>query len=92
MGETEQHLKKRLASHRFDLNHVDKDSTALAAHKKHTGHEIDLSNVSVIAYESNFMRRKLREVVEIIRDKYTINFKSDSDDLHSFYAHVLVDD
>ena len=45
VGETEQHLKKRIASHRFDLIHVDKDRTALAAHKKHTGHEIDLSNV-----------------------------------------------
>ena len=37
------------------------------------------------------MRRKIREVVEIIRDKYTVNI-SDSDDLHSFYAHVLVGD
>lgn len=33
--------KKRLASHRFDLNHTDRDSTAIAAHNKNTNHEVD---------------------------------------------------
>ena len=45
VGETEQYLEKRISFHRYDLNHLEKESTALAQHKKNTGHDL--------SYESN---------------------------------------
>ena len=44
----------------------------------------------VIANEELGTKRKIREVVEIIKDKNAVNFKSDTDDLRCFYAPLLV--
>ena len=90
MGETEQYLEKRISSHRYDLNHLEKESTALAHHKKNTGHDLDLESVSIITYENNRCRRKLREVIENIGNNKSFNFKTDSEELYTFYSHVLM--
>ena len=44
--------------HRYDLNHLKKESTALAQHEKNTGHDVDLDGVSIITYENNRCKRK----------------------------------
>lgn len=89
VGETEQYLKRRFDAHKYDLNHIDKDSTALAAHKKSLGHNINLEGASILAYENVYSKRKIREVIEIISSNQAMNFKSDSKELYAFYAQVL---
>lgn len=88
VGETEQYLSKRLSSHKSDVRH-EKENTALASHAKIQSHSIDFDNVSILAREDNRKRRKIREVVEIIKEKNAVNFKSDSKDLFMFYSHVI---
>ena len=40
-------------SPRYDLRHDEKESTALAQHKKKCNHKIDLESISIVAYENN---------------------------------------
>ena len=82
IGETIRYLKKRLYSHKYNCNHPDKDSTALADH-------IDFENVTIAAREENYHRRKICEIIEIIKEKNLINYKSDSVDTYTFYAYFF---
>ena len=88
VGETCQYLDKRLNSHKSDVRH-NKDTTALACHVAELNHKFNFNDVSVLAYEKNNVKRKIREVVEIINNSKSINFKSDSGDMQTFYAHVI---
>ena len=45
----------------------------------------------MLAYEKNDLRRKIREVVEIMNNKETVNFKSDSGDMYTINAHVITE-
>lgn len=52
-------------------------------------HNINFDNVSIIAKEENRKRRKIREVIEIKKEKKSINFESNSGELRTFDSHLL---
>jgi len=90
VGETKQLLKKRIYSHRYDIRHLEKDSTALAKHVKDSNHNVDLdNNISILVKEKNCNRRKIREVIEIMKEKHAINFKTDNTEMYTFYSHIF---
>ena len=91
VGETMQYLQKRVDAHKYDVRHPEKDSTALAEHSKNLSHRINFDKVSVLGKENNNIRRKIREVIEIMKEKNAVNYKTDSMEIFTFYAHLLRD-
>ena len=63
----------------------------LLLHKRatETGHTFDFENTSILAYEGNTKKRKIRKVIEIINEKNSLNFKRDSEKLGAMYAPLF---
>ena len=74
IGETLQFLSKRIYQHDYGVRRS-QDDTALTVHAKQTGHSMDFNNTSILAFENNNRKRKIREVVEILQHKEAMNFK-----------------
>ena len=95
IGETLQHLSKRVTRHKSDEKKHKKDNskslvdgTALAQHARDKNHSFDFDNILILAKENNIKKRKIREIVEILKND-TCNFKSDSQNLCAMYGDVL---
>jgi len=88
IGETMPFLSKRIHQHNYGIRKSHDDS-ALTVHAKETGHNFDFSNTSILAFENNNQKRKTREVVEILKHKEAMNFKTDTDKLSSFHSSIL---
>ena len=71
-------------AHKSDINHPDIESTAFADHSKKVSHSINFEEISIIAREDNDGRRKIREILRIIKEKNSANFKSDSRNIKVF--------
>lgn len=91
VGETLQHLIKRIKQHKNDernhKNDISKsinNGTALAKHARDENHTFNIEKVKILAKESNIRKRKLREVVEILKHK-TVNFKTDTMNLRDIW-------
>jgi hypothetical protein len=68
IGETARSLGKRFDEHRK----TDKES-ALLEHIKHSGHSISFDDVSILANETNYNARKVKEALEIHKSNPTLN-------------------
>ena len=53
------------------------------------GHHFSFDKASILAYETNTKKRKLREVAEIIKHKNIVNYKRDSEKLATMYTAVI---
>jgi len=95
VGETLQHLAKRINQHRYDeakhkidTNKLVQNGTALAKHAREENHSFNFDKVKILAKESNTKRRKIREVVEIFKHK-TVNFKTDTVNIRDAYGDII---
>lgn len=89
IGETMQLLKNRLAQHENDVKYKRK-STALCEHTTETGHCFDFGKATIVCFEEKENKRKVRETIEIIKNKDTaVNFKTDYDKLSNMYSPVV---
>ena len=88
VGETSQLLKLRLSQHANDIQHQ-KRHTALADHSYETGHVFDFKDTKIVGYERNDKKRKLLEVVNIVKKKDAVNFKADSETLGTVYKYMI---
>ena len=60
--------------------------TALSQHAVNSSHVFDFDGTVILANEDQIKKRKIREIVEIMKDRKSVNFKSDDiDDLHDAY-------
>jgi len=89
VGETLQHLEKRLRRHKYDQAKGN-DETALAVHSKTSGHKFNFDETKILLFESNSRKRKIRKVIEIIKYNF-VNFKSDSARVGSVYGSIFMD-
>ena len=95
VGETLQHLGKRVTGHKSDEKKAQKDTnrkitdgTALSQHARDKNHSFNFNNIAILHKESNIKKRKIREVIEIIKRK-TCNFKTDTRNSDCMYGDVL---
>lgn len=89
VGETRQLLSARLCQHKNDERNQN-DHTALAVHSKECVHKFNFNCSKILADESNDKKRKIREVVEIIKRNGTaVNYKSDTVNFASLYAPTI---
>ena len=95
VDETVQHLAKRVYQHKSDEKNYKKDlekkrvdGTALAKHARDENHVFDFDGTKILAREGNTTKRRIREVVEIIKNN-TVNFKSDIENFGAMYGHII---
>lgn len=94
VGTTKSKLKTRLASHKSDLNAINKpleQKTALAAHCAVTGHTPDFDSVQVLEQEKNYSRRFSLEMIHIINEptERRLNYKRDTDKCAQIYRQTI---
>ena len=85
VGETSRTLGTRLKEH---SNLKTANPTAVAEHSKLHRHNINMDNVSVVAREDQFWKRKIREAIEIRTLKPTMN-RDTGYDLPPIYDDLL---
>lgn len=101
VGQTRQHLKKRIAQHKYDckkiklVNHnvllevePPLSSTVLALHHLNTGHRFKFEDVSMLDQESHWKMRNIGEMC-FIKMNNTINKRTDTQNLSSVYNVIL---
>ena len=91
VGETSQYLKSRISQHKHDVKSR-RTSTALACHTLDMGHQFDFDNVCVVGREDNGSKRKILEVINIVKNiERTVNYKTDTNNLASVYMSIIND-
>jgi uncharacterized protein YtpQ (UPF0354 family) len=81
-------LGNRLTQHNKDVQHKRK-STALCEHTTDTGHSVDIKKASIVCFENNDKKRKIREAIEIMKCKTAVNYKADVDGVMNLYSPVI---
>lgn len=87
VGETVQWLESRLNQHKRDVENQ-RNNTALCEHTSETGHSFNFSKTSVLCFETNEKKRKMRECIEIMK-RNTVNFKTDVNGISCTYLPVI---
>ena len=72
IGETGHTLHARMLEHKRAVKHGD-PRNAISVHANSTGHPIDWPKSTILAYENNWQRRKIRKAITIKRTPNTIN-------------------
>ena len=90
VGETRQPLKRRLSQHKNDIKNR-KDHTALSRHALDSGHNFNFDEAKIVGREDNDKKRKILEVVNIIKNKKSVNFKTDTDGFAKVYSSIFHD-
>lgn len=88
VGQTKQYLNKRVYSHKYSIQCND-ESTALSRHSKELNHHFDFNNVSILDRESNYKKRLIKEMINIKKEKNSINFRTDIQNLSILYNGIL---
>lgn len=88
IGETIQLLETRLYQHNRDVERKSV-STALCEHTTKTGHSFNFKKASILCYEENDKKRKLREAIEICKNQKSVNFKTDADGINKIFSPLI---
>lgn len=101
IGQTRQHLHKRISQHRYDCKKMDlwklkhpvnsdppANCTALALHHLDTNHQLLLDSVDILDKEKNWKKRNISEMC-FIKMNDTINMRSDTLNLSCIYNFIL---
>lgn len=93
IGTTKNKLKTRLAGHRSDqrYKYTSSHKTALTSHCAKYHHTPDFENTTVLNTETNYKKRFMLEMLQIINTPITqrINFKMDTDNVAQNYRHLI---
>ncbi len=90
IGETCQFLKKRIGQHISDSKKVtDEKGSALSAHSRRTGHQINLDNTVVLHNEANLDRRRILETLYINNTERTLNFRTDFNNTTDTFGFIF---
>jgi len=88
VGETSQSLKKRISQHSNDVKNSI-CSTALSSHALENDHKFKFTVVSTFGREENNKKRRILEVINIMKKENTVNYKTDCNHLSDVYTSLL---
>lgn len=88
VGQSSQSLKQRITQHKSDCR-IGKRSCALVDHFQRADHHFDFNGSTVLQIENNYKKRLVYEMLHIAKNKDTINFKSDTNQLSTIYCNIL---
>lgn len=91
IGQTTQHLQKRLAQHKRDCNitNIDNPKSGLAIHHFSEGHNFEFSKVEVLDKETNLKKRLFLEMAHIQKNPNTVNLNTDTQNLNIVYNNLI---
>ena len=81
-------MKARVSQHEKDVE-KGKDHTALSSHALDTGHMFNFQGVTILGTENNEKKRKILEVINIVKNENAVNFKTDTRGLSNVYSSVI---
>jgi len=88
IGQTKNCLRDRVSQHKNSLKRK-LNNTALSNHCLDTGHNFNFDTPKILQYEHNYFRRLFHEMIHIKKNKNSINFRSDIQNLSSIYTNLL---
>lgn len=89
VGQTGRWLKTRMSEHDKNVNRDAKEHTALTKHKIEKDHQFNYDNVVVLAREKHEKKRQIHEMCHIVREKTSVNLRSDVNNLCATYFGLL---
>jgi len=92
VGQTKQYLQKRVGQHKYDckMHNINKtEKTALASHRFKENHTFNFEETKIVDIEQNWYKRNISEMIHIELDNNNINYKTDTQNLNSFYKSIL---
>lgn len=93
VGQTGRYLKTRITEHERSVRPVNfastSNKTALAEHTFGNLHRFDFSSTEIIGYQPNYKKRLVSEMINIKKQKNSINKKQDTDDLSTSYYNLI---
>jgi hypothetical protein len=94
IGQTKQKLMKRIQQHKYDCRYEStKSKTALSEHhfQYDPKHNFDFDNTKILDYESNFQKRNISEMTQIMLKKdQTVNHRTDTNNISHQYSNILL--
>lgn len=88
IGQTGQYLSNRLSKHRSDIN-LGNNGCALAQHALSQNHSFDFEQCKIMDVEPNLAKRKLKEMIHIVRTPITCNLRTDTANLSQLYTNLI---
>lgn len=88
VGMTKQRLRARLKQHATDIKNG-KNNTALSEHYTTKGHLPNFDDAIVLAFESNYIKRKIFEMIYIKANPHSMNCRRDTENLSLIYSAFL---
>lgn len=88
VGETKRSLYMRISEHQYDIKNK-KKTNVMASHYIETGHEPDFENVIILDQETKHNKRLVSEMIHIHQQKFPLNKKEDTENLHGIYNHLI---
>lgn len=96
IGQTGRYLRTRIQEHIRDVRNIHditkkkkENNTALAEHSSKELHEFNFNEVEIIGRQNILKKRLLHEMIEIKKEKNSINKRSDIENLNSAYFNII---
>ncbi|KAJ8910813.1 hypothetical protein NQ315_003687 [Exocentrus adspersus] len=89
VGQSSRTLKCRLTNHKSDCRLL-KETSALAQHSTLLGHNMNFDGAEILMVESNYNKRCFLEMVCINNEEFSMNKRSDIENLSNIYTYLLV--
>lgn len=90
IGQTRQHLRKKIYQHRNSERKQSNSITALTKHTIDENHTFNYENrIEIWNKETNYYRGTLKEMVNVRKYNNTINFRDDVRNLGAIYNNIL---
>ena len=89
IGQTCRFLHNRMLEHARSIKNYNSNSTALALHAHKFKHNFDFSKVKILEHEQNIKKRLLLEMIHIQKNKNSINFRTDIENLSDIYFNII---
>lgn len=91
IGQTGRYLKERVYEHKNDCRHylTKQNPTALVEHKINTGHSFNFDAIAIIGKQKNYKKRLLNEMIEIKKERNSVNKRTDIENLNAAYYNII---
>lgn len=89
IGQTRQYLGNRLKAHENSCQGKNADKTALKEHHSNNGHNFDYNNTKILETERDEKKRLIKEMLQIKKERNSINYRTDIEKLSHLYNCIL---
>ena len=93
VGQTLQHLEKRLSNHQYHIKIKDETHSALCHHiinkEPNSEHIVDWDNTTILHTENNQQKRDIMEMIHIKTTRNVMNKQTECKFLSNTYNHIL---